>query len=108
MENIPGFCMNLMIKPVVEGNSGLAADRHGPGQENGGQEHTMSGNHLFHKSRFLIADSNIHFLTTDFLFAAVPGFAVWFSSLLPLPVTSLPLSDASDTTPRIRDFCPLG
>lgn len=36
--------------------------------------------------------------------SSVPDFAVWLPSLLPLPVTSLPLANASDTTPRIRDL----
>ena len=37
---------------------------------------------------------------------SVPGFAVWLPSLCPLPDTSLPLANDSDTTPLMWDFPP--
>ena len=38
---------------------------------------------------------------------SVQTFAVWLTSVLGSPQTTLPLANASDKTPRIRDFRPL-
>ena len=40
--------------------------------------------------------------------SSVQTFAVWLPSVHGSPQTTLPLANTSDTTPRIRDFHPLG
>ena len=55
----------------------------------------------------VLAYPNFYSLGIQFLFVST-NYAVWLTSVYGSPQATLPLALLTDTTPRIRDFNPLG